>query len=88
MPQIVNAVLSKQNFILLGLRGQAKSRILRGLTELLDEQMPYVAGCEIRDNPYHPLCRRCRDLIAEKGAATPIAYPSPAGPLCGETGHA
>ena len=74
MPQIVNAVLSKQNFILLGLRGQAKSRILRGLTELLDEQMPYVAGCEIRDNPYHPLCKRCRDLIAEKGAATPIAY--------------
>src|ERR1700721_2943124 len=74
IPQIVNAVLSKQNFILLGLRGQAKSRILRGLTELLDEQIPYVAGCEIRDNPYHPLCRRCRDLIAEKGAATPIAY--------------
>ena len=74
IPQIVNAVLSKQNFILLGLRGQAKSRILRGLTELLDEQMPYVAGCEIRDNPYHPLCRRCRDLIAEKGSATPIAY--------------
>jgi len=74
VPQIVNAVLSKQNFILLGLRGQAKSRILRGLTELLDEQMPYVAGCEIRDNPYHPLCKRCRDLIAEKGAATAIAY--------------
>src|SRR5271169_1616020 len=74
VPQIVNAVLSKQNFILLGLRGQAKSRILRGLTELLDEQMPYVAGCEIRDNPYHPLCKRCRDLIAEKGAATPIAF--------------
>src|ERR1700753_2116042 len=74
IPQIANAVLSKQNFILLGLRGQAKSRILRGLTELLDEQMPYVAGCEIRDNPYHPLCRRCRDLIAEKGPATPIAY--------------
>jgi magnesium chelatase subunit I len=74
VPQIVNAVLSKQNFILLGLRGQAKSRILRGLTELLDEQMPYVAGCEIRDNPYHPLCRRCRDLITEKGPATPIAF--------------
>ncbi len=74
VPQIVNAVLSKQNFILLGLRGQAKSRILRGLTELLDEQMPYVAGCEIRDNPYHPLCKRCRDLIADKGAATSIAY--------------
>jgi magnesium chelatase subunit I len=74
IPQIVNAVLSKQNFILLGLRGQAKSRILRALTALLDEQMPYVAGCEIRDNPYRPLCRRCRDLIAERGDATPIAY--------------
>jgi magnesium chelatase subunit I len=74
VPQIVNAVLSKQNFILLGLRGQAKSRILRGLTELLDEQMPYIAGCEIRDNPYHPLCKRCRDLVASQGAATPIAW--------------
>jgi len=74
IPQIVNAVLSKQNFILLGLRGQAKSRILRGLTDLLDEQMPYIAGCEIRDNPYHPLCKRCRDLVAGQGAATPIAW--------------
>src|SRR5277367_6711212 len=74
VPQIVNAVLSKQNFILLGLRGQAKSRILRALTALLDEQAPYIAGCEIRDNPYHPLCKRCRDLVAEKGDATPIAW--------------
>jgi len=74
VPQIVNAILSKQNFILLGLRGQAKSRILRALTALLDERMPYVAGCEIRDNPYRPLCKRCRDLIAERGDATPIAY--------------
>src|SRR5580692_8468269 len=74
IPQIVNAVLSKQNFILLGLRGQAKSRILRALTNLLDEQMPYLAGCEIRDNPYAPLCRRCREWIADKGDATPIAY--------------
>jgi len=74
VPQIVNAVLSKQNFILLGLRGQAKSRILRQLTALLDEKLPYIAGCEIRDNPYHPLCERCRDLIAEKGDLTPIAY--------------
>ncbi len=74
VPQIVNAILSKQNFILLGLRGQAKSRILRALTALLDEYMPYVAGCEIRDNPYRPLCKRCRDLIAERGDATPIAW--------------
>ncbi len=74
VPQIVNAVLSRQNFILLGLRGQAKSRILRALTALLDEHMPYIAGCEIRDNPYKPLCKRCRDLIAERGEDTPIAY--------------
>jgi magnesium chelatase subunit I len=74
VPQIVNAVLSRQNFILLGLRGQAKSRILRALTALLDEHLPYVAGCEIRDNPYAPLCRRCRDLIVEQGDATPLGW--------------
>jgi magnesium chelatase subunit I len=74
VPQIVNAVLSKQNFILLGLRGQAKSRILRALTTLLDEQIPYIVGCEIRDNPYRPICKRCRDLVAERGDATPIAW--------------
>src|SRR6201998_1225684 len=74
VPQIVNAVLSRQNFILLGLRGQAKSRILRALTALLDEHMPYIAGCEIRDNPYRPLCKRCRDLVAHRGDATPIAW--------------
>jgi magnesium chelatase subunit I len=74
IPQIVNAVLSRQNFILLGLRGQAKSRILRALTALLDERLPYIAGCEIRDNPYAPLCKRCRDLTREKGDASPIAW--------------
>jgi magnesium chelatase subunit I len=74
VPQIVNAVLSRQNFILLGLRGQAKSRILRALTDLLDPHMPYIAGCEIRDNPYRPLCRRCRDLIALEGDNTPVAW--------------
>src|SRR5437868_10213746 len=78
VPQLVNAVLSRHNFILLGLRGQAKSRILRALTALLDPQLPYVAGCEIRDNPYAPLCRRCRDLLKEKGDATPIAWLTPA----------
>src|ERR1700692_2367095 len=74
VPQIVNAVLSRHNFILLGLRGQAKSRILRALTGLLDEQAPYIAGCEIRDNPYAPLCRRCKDLVAREGDRTPIAW--------------
>src|ERR1700680_1316937 len=74
VPQIVNAVLSRHNFILLGLRGQAKTRIIRMLTALLDEHLPYIAGCEIRDNPYHPICRRCRDLIEEQGDATPLAW--------------
>ena len=74
IPQIVNAVLSKHNFILLGLRGQAKTKIIRMLTALLDEHLPYIAGCEIRDNPYQPICRRCRDLVAEQGDATPIAW--------------
>jgi magnesium chelatase subunit I len=75
-PQIVNAVLSRHNMILLGLRGQAKSRILRGLTEFLDEAVPAVAGCEINDNPLAPICRQCRNLIEEKGSATPIVWRS------------
>ena len=74
VPQIVNAILSRHNFILLGLRGQAKSRILRALTTLLDAQVPYIAGCEIHDNPYAPICRRCRDEIAKVGDNMPIAY--------------
>ncbi len=77
IPQIVNAVLSRHNFILLGLRGQAKSRILRALTTLLDPQIPYVAGSELRDNPYAPLSRFARDLIAQKGDSTPIAWLEP-----------
>ena len=60
--------------ILLGLRGQAKSRILRSLTSLLDAATPMIAGCEINDDPFRPLCKRCRDLLAEKGDATPIAW--------------
>jgi magnesium chelatase subunit I len=77
VPQLVNAILSRHNFILLGLRGQAKSRILRALTSLLDARTPYVAGCEIHDNPYAPICRRCIDLIGECGEATGIAYLTP-----------
>ncbi|HWY48537.1 MAG TPA: hypothetical protein VNX70_14215 [Bryobacteraceae bacterium] len=76
-PQIVNAVLSRHNFILLGLRGQAKTRIIRMLTTLLDETLPYVAGCEIRDNPYRPICKRCQDLIEAQGDDTPIAWLTP-----------
>ena len=74
IPQIINAILARHNFILLGLRGQAKSRILRGLVPLLDPEIPVVAGCEINDNPFDPICRGCRDLIAERGDATPIGW--------------
>jgi magnesium chelatase subunit I len=74
IPQIVNAVLSRHNFILLGLRGQAKSRILRGLIQLLDPEIPVIAGCEINDNPLCPICRPCRERIAAEGDKTPIAW--------------
>ena len=77
VPQIVNALLSRHNFILLGLRGQAKSRILRSLTALLDPHTPYVAGSEVRDNPYSPISKYSRDLIARLGDETPIAWLSP-----------
>src|SRR5690242_2603666 len=77
VPHLVNAVLSRHNFILLGLRGQAKTRLIRMLTTLLDPSVPYVEGCEIHDNPYKPICRRCRDLIAQAGDETPIAYLAP-----------
>jgi magnesium chelatase subunit I len=74
IPQLVNAILSRHNFILLGLRGQAKSRILRGLVDLLDEQIPVVPGCEIHDDPLAPLCAACRARIKEEGDAMPIAW--------------
>ena len=74
IPQIVNAILSRHHFILLGLRGQAKTRILRGLTAFLDAEIPVIEGCEINDNPYQPICRACRDRIAKEGDATPIGW--------------
>jgi len=74
VPQIVNALLSRHNFILLGLRGQAKSRILRGLIGLLDSEIPVMAGCEINDDPFRPICRTCRERIAAEGDNTPIAW--------------
>lgn len=74
IPQVVNAILSRHNFILLGLRGQAKTRLARTLTRLLDARMPYIAGCEIRDHPLRPICRQCRDKIASLGDDTPIAW--------------
>src|SRR6185295_1872296 len=74
IPQLVNAILSRHNFILLGLRGQAKSRILRGMVDLLDAQIPVVPGCEIHDDPLAPLCSSCRARVAKEGDAMPIAW--------------
>jgi magnesium chelatase subunit I len=74
IPQLVNAILSRHNFILLGLRGQAKSRILRGLIDLLDERIPVVPGCEIHDDPLAPICGACRARVATEGDHLPIAW--------------
>lgn len=73
-PQVVNALLSKHNFILLGLRGQAKTKLIRMLVTLLDEYLPFVEGSEIRDNPYRPISKFAREQIAEQGDKTPIDY--------------
>src|SRR5215831_13859397 len=74
VPQVVNAILSRHNFILLGLRGQAKTRILRALTMLLDEWIPVVPGCEIHDDPMAPLCAACRKLVHADGDGLPIDW--------------
>jgi magnesium chelatase subunit I len=74
IPAIHNAILSKHDIILLGLRGQAKTRILRSLTALLDEHVPIVEGCEINDSPFAPACKRCRRLAAEEGDELHVAW--------------
>lgn len=74
MPQLENALLAGHDVILLGERGQAKTRMIRSLTGLLDEYMPIIAGSEINDDPYHPVSRHARDLVAEMGDETPIAW--------------
>lgn len=74
LPDVERAILSKHNFLLLGLRGQAKTRIARLLVGLLDEFMPIVAGSELNDDPLLPLSRFAVELIAEKGDETPIAW--------------
>jgi magnesium chelatase subunit I len=74
IPQVVNAILSKHNFILLGLRGQAKTRLLRALVTLLDAELPVVAGCEIHDDPLDPLCAECRARVATEGDDLAIAW--------------
>jgi magnesium chelatase subunit I len=74
IPQIENAILSGQDIVLLGERGQAKTRIARSLIALLDDEMPAIAGCEINDDPLRPICKACQTRIAEEGDDTPIHW--------------
>lgn len=74
IPELERAILSKHNINLLGLRGQAKTRLARLMVNLLDEYIPFVGGSEINDDPFHPISRYARELIMEKGEDTPIAW--------------
>ncbi|MCC7088509.1 MAG: magnesium chelatase [Chloroflexi bacterium] len=74
IPHIVNAILAGQDIIFLGERGQAKSRIIRSLTSLLDEEIPVLAGCEIPENPFHPITQAGRDVVAGKGDAAELEW--------------
>src|SRR5215813_7792583 len=74
LPQIENAILSGQDIVFLGERGQAKTRMARLLVELLDAEMPALAGCEINDNPFAPICQACRERAAERGDKAEIAW--------------
>ena len=74
IPQIENAIVAGQDVIFLGERGQAKSRMMRLLVNLLDENVPVIKGCEINDSPFAPVCKWCRDKLAEEGDATEIAW--------------
>ncbi len=76
IPGLVNAILSRHDFILLGLRGQAKTRILRGLVRFLDEQVPVIAGTETNDDPYEPVSRKGREAVSSQGDKTPIEWMS------------
>ena len=77
IPALTNAILARHSVILLGLRGQAKSRLVRSLVSLLDDALPIVAGCEIHDDPFSPICRRCQELIASRGDDTPVVWIAP-----------
>ena len=74
IPEVENAILAGQDIILLGERGQAKSRLIRALASLLDEEIPYIAGCEINDNPFAPICKACHEKVAEMGDEVAIAW--------------
>ncbi|MGH7608909.1 MAG: magnesium chelatase [Candidatus Dormibacteria bacterium] len=77
IPQLENALLAHQDVIFLGERGQAKSRLIRSLTQLLDQEVPVIRGSEVRDHPYQPISRFGRDLVQERGDETPIEWIGP-----------
>jgi magnesium chelatase subunit I len=74
LPGLERGILAGHDLILLGERGQAKTRLIRHLVELLDDLVPVIEGCEVNDHPYHPICARCRALSAELGPETPVAW--------------
>src|SRR5512147_215190 len=74
IPQLINAILSRHNLILLGLRGQAKSRIIRQLTDLLDERLPVIAGSEVNDDPFHPISAYGRQMLEQHGETMRIDW--------------
>ena len=74
IPQVVNALLARHDFVMLGLRGQAKTRLLRNLVTLLDEAIPVVPGCDINDDPLAPICAACRERVRTKGDDLPVAW--------------
>jgi magnesium chelatase subunit I len=74
IPTLERAILAGHDLIMLGERGQAKSRLIRHLTDLLDEHMPAIDGCELNDHPYRPICARCRTLVAESRDDTPVRW--------------
>jgi magnesium chelatase subunit I len=74
LPVLERGLLAGHDLVMLGERGQAKTRLIRQIVELLDEQTPAIAGCEVNDHPYHPICAACRALLAEDGDAAPIRW--------------
>jgi magnesium chelatase subunit I len=74
IPESENALLAGHHMVFLGKRGQAKSRLIRGLTALLDDAIPAIAGCALHDDPFRPICKACRTRLASEGDATPIVW--------------
>jgi magnesium chelatase subunit I len=74
LPALINAILCGHNMIILGERGQGKSRLIRSMIDFLDDEMPAVDGCPVNDDPFQPICLDCKQKLAEMGDALPITY--------------